>query len=485
MTAWNELFDETRPAFDQQRTFARAKWLAVAGLACLGRHTLSGMLCTAGQQFVDWSATYRLFEQERFRVDQLWRTCLRTTVAALPAKAPIVALMDDTLIHKRGRHVAGASWHRDPLGPRFSTNLVWSSRFLQVSLALPASASALRCSARAIPIALCHAPTPKKPTLIKDKQKYEAALKQWNKQKAAAAISKLGVQHLKSLRQALDQLPGGTQRALIACVDATFTNRTALRQLPARTTLIGRIRKDAKLYSLPTSQPLRKDRGRRRLYGKTVPTPQQHLSDDSIPWQTVRAFAAGKVYEFDVKHILPVRWKASGQRVLSLLVVRPVRYFLRRGSRSSRQPAYLICTDPTLSAEQILQAYLWRWEIELNFRDEKTLIGLGQAQVRTKAALNTAAAFLVFAYALLLLATARVALLHSSLPPPAWRRRPHPNRPTTRVTTPQMLSLFRAQLWANVLGLPNKNGFVAQRPIATNQLQTLNCLQSAVLYATG
>jgi hypothetical protein len=28
-------------------------------------------------------------------------------------------------------------------------------------------------------------------------------------------------------------------------------------------------------------------------------------------------------------------------------------------------------------------AYLWRWEIEVNFREEKTLIGCGQSQVRT------------------------------------------------------------------------------------------------------
>lgn len=28
---------------------------------------------------------------------------------------------------------------------------------------------------------------------------------------------------------------------------------------------------------------------------------------------------------------------------------------------------------------------LWRWGIEVNFRDEKTLLGTGEAQVRTAA----------------------------------------------------------------------------------------------------
>jgi hypothetical protein len=26
---------------------------------------------------------------------------------------------------------------------------------------------------------------------------------------------------------------------------------------------------------------------------------------------------------------------------------------------------------------------LWRWEVEVNFRDEKTLLGFGQSQVRS------------------------------------------------------------------------------------------------------
>lgn len=36
-------------------------------------------------------------------------------------------------------------------------------------------------------------------------------------------------------------------------------------------------------------------------------------------------------------------------------------------------PAYILCTDHTLDVRQILQAYLWRWEIEVSFRDQKSL----------------------------------------------------------------------------------------------------------------
>ncbi len=84
--------------------------------------------------------------------------------------------------------------------------------------------------------------------------------------------------------------------------------------------------------------------------------------------------------------------------------------------------------DPTLSPQQILQTYLWRWEIELNFRDEKTLLGFGQPQVRGDPAVRTTATFFVFAYALLLLALENSHLAHSPLPRPRWQRL-RPRRP--------------------------------------------------------
>jgi hypothetical protein len=55
----------------------------------------------------------------------------------LPPACPIVALIDDTLLRKRGHRIAGTSWRRDPLGPHFADNFIWASRFLQISLALP------------------------------------------------------------------------------------------------------------------------------------------------------------------------------------------------------------------------------------------------------------------------------------------------------------------------------------------------------------
>jgi hypothetical protein len=445
MTGWNALFDQARPAFSQQRSFARARTLGLSALTCLGRHTLSGLLCATGQQFGDWSAAYRLFERERLQSEALWRVPLNRVLETLPPARPIVALIDDTLLRKRGHRIAGTSWRRDPLGPHFADNFIWASRFLQISLALPEHPEAPVSAARAIPVDLLHAPSPRKPSRRADPAGPE--WQSWRAASAASAISRCGAERRRHLRQAIDQFADGTSRALLVCADATFTNRTVLRDLPPRTTLLGRIRKDARLYARPTAEEENQGRGRHRCYGQRRPTPEQWRRDKSIPWKTVHAFAAGNVYDFDIKFITPLRWKnAGGERQLSLLIVRPVAYRLRKGAHLSyRKPAYLICSDP---------------------------------------AVRTTATFFVFVYALLLLALDNGHLTHSPLPRPRWQRW-RPQRHPPRITTTQAISLLRADLWASALHLQNKNGFAAPDHPAAKPLIIENHLQSAVLYASG
>ncbi len=482
MSTWHALFDAARPAFAQQRSFERARSLGLSALACLGRRTISGLLCASGQQFHDWSAAYRLFEKERIDTEALWRSLRHQLFDQLPPPAPVVALMDDTLRRKRGTHISGTSWRRDPLGPAFADNFIWASRFLQISLAVPAQPGDGPSLARAIPVDLAHAPSPRKPSRKASPDVWQA----WRTASAAATISSLGARRIAALRADLDAHPGGASRPLHLCVDGTFTCRAVFRDLPSRTTLIGRIRKDARLYAPPHAAQQNHGRGRQRCYGDRLPTPEQYRREETIPWQSVQACAAGNIYDFEVKAITPVRWKAAGgQRDLQLLIVRPVAYRLKQGADLNyRKPAYLISTDPTLSPAQILQAYLWRWEIEVNFRDEKTLLGFGEPQVRTEAAVRTSSTFYVFAYALLLLALTRCRMVHLPLPAPAWRR-PNPKRPLQRISTSQAISALRANLWASALGLSNKNGFACPRPQTTKPSQIQFALKSAILSASG
>ena len=436
------------------------------------------MLSTSGQQFTDWSASYRLFERERIDPQVFFETARKTTMSFLDPQAPIVAMIDDTLVHKTGRAVAGASWHRDPLGPPFQTNLIWSQRFVQCSLALPEFDDLRPGSARAIPIALRHAPTPRKP-------KRDAPEQQWvdyRQAKNIACLSRVGAQEIQALRARIDTDPAQAKRKLIVCADGSYTNRNVIKHLPAQTTLIGRIRKDCKLYALP-EQP-QQGRGRTRRYGQQLPTPEEMRQDLSLPWRKVRAWAAGRYFNFEIKSIGPVRWRpAGGERNLRLIIVRPLAYRRRKGARLLyRKPAYLICTDPNLDEAQLLQAYVWRWEIELNFREEKTLLGVGEAQVRTPAAVERVPSFQVAAYSFLLLAERMVRHPLERIPQPRWRRKEA--KRTGRISTGELVRMLRAEIWGKALGVENFSGFVKQKRCATKPEKLENALSSAICYAS-
>ena len=86
----------TRPAFAQEQTFQRARRLALGSLACLGRHTVTGLITTTGNQSVDWSADYRLFERSRFDRERLFAALRGCVLPHVNRQAPFVAMMDDT-----------------------------------------------------------------------------------------------------------------------------------------------------------------------------------------------------------------------------------------------------------------------------------------------------------------------------------------------------------------------------------------------------
>lgn len=436
---------------------------------------MTGLLATSASQFVDWSAAYRLFARERFDAGAVFETVLKELIALQPGDAPVVAAVDDTLLRKRGRKIAGVCWRRDPLGSPFATNFIRAQRMLQLSVALPSGGG----PARMVPVDFVHAPSPSKPGKA-------ASLEDWRRyhhELAQARLSVVAVQRLAHLRHRLDATAGARERALIAVGDGGYTNRAVLGALPERTAFIGRVRADAKLYALPAPPPPGR-RGRPRIYGASVATPEQIRQDPSLPWRTVRVWAAGRWHDVRIKTVAPLRWRATGAtHDLRLVVIAPLAYRPRQGAHLLyRNPAYLICTDPTMPIDRLLQAYVWRWDIEVNLRDEKTLLGVGQAQVRTPASVHGVPALIVAAYAVLLVAAARAfpdGHRSGQLPPPKWQRA----LPPPRASTQELIRQLRAELWGRALGIANFSDFAHHHtPTAKSEHHRPN-LASAVLYA--
>lgn len=182
--------------------------------------------------------------------------------------------------------------------------------------------------------------------------------------------------------------------------------------------------------------------------GEQLPTPEQIRQSENYPWIQVKAWAAGEVRTFDVKIVRDVRWRSAGEdKNLTLMIIRPLGYRLtKNGVVNYRQPAYLICTDSTLDIQTILQAYVWRWEIEVNFREEKTLLGCGQAQVRNPNSITTVPLLIVAVYALLYLGNYRTEKVKktNNLPRAKWYKQ----KEESRTTTGDLLKNIRAQMYA-------------------------------------
>lgn len=455
-------------ALAQTKQPARHATHALAQLVALGRHTVTGLLTAQNRQGQDWTADYRFYQRGRADPQALLATARQTVEAQLAPTAPLVVGTDDSLLRKTGRRVSGAAWRRDPLGPRFQVQLAWAQRVLQFSAALPLGPDG---AARLVPIDFLHAPTPVKPrrgATAAERQAYVEA------QRPASLVVRTR-ERLAHLRQ---QVPA--TRAIHLVGDGGYSKKKLLRHLPANTVYIGRIRKDSALFAVPATQPAT---GRKRCYGPPTLTPEQLRQAKDRPWQTVTAYACGKKHQFQVKVLAPVRSPLCGAQSVAVVVIKPLGYRLRRGGKLLyRQPAYLICTDPNLPVEQVVQEYLWRWDIEVNLREEKTLLGVGQAQVRQAQAVATVPALAVGAYALLLLAAYQTygpVGQPDTVPWPKWRRK----HPPARATTARLINQLRYELWAHALKPESLADFVTQSSPDTKPEKLTPHLASSVFHA--
>jgi len=439
LSAILDLWDESRDAFKQARVWHRARRLALSQLARLERHTLTGLLCSCGRQFVDGSADYRFFSKDVWEPNQLFRPIIRGALKLLPDPRRLVVAIDDTLLRKSGKKTPGVAYRPDPLSPAFQTSLILAQRFVQFSLLVP-GASGLPAAARGVPCRFEHVPSLKKPrkqATPQEQDAYREAVKQKNLNAATCRI-------IRQLRDELDRVHRAVAVHRVLVVDGSYTHQTIIHGLPRNTTLIGRIRKDAKLYYPHESSP--------RRYGPAAPTPEELRQDDQHPWQEVQAYAAGKVHTFRVKTLGPIFWQKTGTVLaLRLVVIAPVGYRLTEGGRLLyRQPAYLICTAVNLGLQQLVQEYLWRRDIEVNHRDEKQIIGVGQAQVRWPKSVDRQPPFAVASYSGLLIG-AMIAYgpegLDKVLPLPKWQDQ----GARCRLSTHRLVQLLRHEVWGLAL----------------------------------
>ena len=166
-------------------------------------------------------------------------------------------------------------------------------------------------------------------------------------------------------------------RRIEVAADAAYCNDTVSRGLPDNVVLFGAMRPDAVLTEAPTAFAGAAG-GRPRKRGKTLRKPERLADDGRTPWQTASAVLYGRKTTVRYKTLLGQWYRATGTRLLRIVVVEcatgrlPIRVFFS--------------TDATLDVVTILETYAGRWSIEVFFRDAKQLLGFAQSQARKEAA---------------------------------------------------------------------------------------------------
>ncbi len=413
------LYEGWRTVFSQERSHYRAIEHALALPCAMGRRTISRTLCALGRTDQDWSADYKMFSRSQWQAESLFDPVIADYLKRYP-EGPITAAFDDTKLAKTGKKITTAFRQRDPMSPPFHVNFIYGLRFVQTSLLFPHHLEG-DFSARGFPVAFQEAPAVKKPGKHAGEEEiraYRQACKRHN-------LSTRALGEVCNLRRRLDQM-GAAARPLWATLDGSFCNQTFFKADLDRIHLVARCRKDARLC-------FRAPEGSRRLYDRQTFIPDQVRQQEAFPWRQASIFFGGKHRTVRYKEVKGVLWRrGAGTRPLRLIVIAPVPYKMSRHSRINyRNPAYLLSTNLDGSIEQLIQAYFDRWQIEVNHRDEKDLLGVGQAQVRSAQSVPRHPAFAVACYSLIMLAALRSygpGRTSDYLQLPKWRQ--HAARPS-------------------------------------------------------
>jgi hypothetical protein len=437
LRAFLAISSELQGVFPQARSGRRAQRLCLSALLCLGRKWITGLIGAANREQLDWSADYKLFSRCRWENQQVFTPVLRRGLEYLGPDEPIVVAGDETKTPRAGRRVRRSTWLRDPLSPPFHVNLMRGVRWVQLAMVLPLHRRH-KVSARSVPVSFEPIDMPRKPRKFAPAKEHQA----YRKARQLNNMSQQFVRQARSLRHHFDAT-GAFVRLLLLVLDGGFCNRTVFRAKLDRTARLARCRKDAKLC-FPANDP----QNPKRRYAREKFTPEQVRQNPTIPWQKKTFFLGGRKRSVRFKPLAGVLWQmGSGLIPLRLIVMAPIPYRLSAHVHLEyRQPAYLLTDELTLPVETLIQAYLDRWQIEVNHRDEKQHLGITEAQVWNDRSVDHLPAFMVAAYAFLLLASLEAygpKRTDEYIQPPKWQRR------RSRPSCQDLLCQFRKEAFAH------------------------------------
>jgi len=388
-----ELIQKHRSMFKQERVYQRVFALVLAELFVFARHTITQLIMALGHTEQDWSSWYRLFSAGRFVYEKASEILFRETLCHVKADDVYVVGGDGTQTPRSSGKLEGAGWLRNLRTPPFMVGIHWAQRWFNGSWLMPAE----KGYSRAVPIRWMPAFTEK------SKPEVHEPCKEWQ---AAVAF-------LNWVREQLAKCGRNTQRVLMVA-DGSYDNLNLWKNLPDGVILLARSAKNRVLHALPGEQ---NGRGRKRLYGERLETPQERWQQKRKKgWRKLDLEVRGRIRHLQYKVSQPVLRRGAAHRPLFLIVVRGKKRKNKYGKYYRRQPLpFLVNAIPNERGQWILPLpvetllfWAWqRWELEVCHRELKSNFGLGNKQCFNPHSAVLSVQWSAWVYSLLLLAAYR------------------------------------------------------------------------------
>ena len=335
------------PAFTAA-TFARAEFLAVACILTTGRRTLANLLRTVALLVRGSASSYhRVLSEAKWSGLRLACLLMRFLLRHFGSAAPLPLVGDDTVSEHRGQKVYGKSRHRDPVRSSHSyTAYRYGHKWVVLAL-LVRFPFANRPWALPVLVALYRSPQENR--------------KRGRPHKTPAQLMQV------LLRLLLRWFP---EHRFVFAGDAGYGSHEMAvfaHRCRSRLQLVSRFHPDANLYE--AAAPRRKQtRGRPRQKGAKRPSPEAVVAQSHRQRLNVAWYGGGRR---DVEVVSDVgQWYKAGQGLV------PVRWVYVHDLTGTHRDDYLYSTEVTLSAQEIIERYTERWNIETTFEELRAYLGL-------------------------------------------------------------------------------------------------------------
>jgi hypothetical protein len=331
------------------RVFDHAEALLVGAILAPGKRTVTSALRALGlADDPHFQNFHRVLNRARWDELEASRRLFRLLLDAFAPTGPVLIGIDETIERRRGEKISARGIYRDPVRSSKS-HFVKASGLRWLSVMLLARVPWAE-RVWALPFL----------TVLTPSERY---------------YTDRGLRHRPLLEQARRALLRvrqwvGAERPVIAVSDNTYAALELLDAVRRQVTLITRLRLDAALYE-PAPERQAGQMGRPRKKGARLPTLEARLADPQTRWKrvTVSEWYGEGAREVEIESGTCV-WYHCGKPVV------PMRWVLIRDPKGKFRPQALLSTDLELRAEQVLNHFVQRWQVETTFEESRAHLGV-------------------------------------------------------------------------------------------------------------